>query len=108
MYWFPVWVQEKNLTEIENVKKELLEESWHISNEIEYLWSTIASNYEDTILKYYIAKNCVFHKQNLEEWEYIEVLKVSLEEFEKMIIDWKINCPTTLSCFTLAKFKNLI
>lgn len=108
IYTFPIWMLEKNLSEIENVKKELKEESWYFTNEIQYLWETIAANYDDTLIKYYFAKNCIEWIQDLEIWEYIEVFNFSLEDFENMIRDWKILCPLTLSCFTLAKTKWLI
>lgn len=108
IYDFPVWVLESNISEIENVAKELREESWYISKDFDYIWETIVSSYEDTIIKYYIARNCVFWKQELENWEYIEVFEITVKDFENMIKNWEILSPTSLSCFTLARMKWLI
>lgn len=105
VYNFPVWSLEENLWEIENVKKELKEETWYSSNEIEYLWETIVWYYDDWIVKYYIARNCKKWKQNLEDGEYIEIIEESIEDFKKTIKSWKINCPLTLSCWLLWKDK---
>lgn len=103
IYNFPIWVLEEHLEEVENVKKELQEETWYNSNEIEYLWKTIAWNYDDWTIKYYIARNCEAWTQDLEDSEYIEVIEESIEEFEKSVKSWKINCPLTLSCWALWK-----
>jgi hypothetical protein len=93
VYLFPVWILEKDLTEIENVLKELKEESWYISDNITYLWETMIWNYDTTTIRYYIAKDCIFWKQELEIWEYIKVSKIKIEDFEKMIAKWEILCP---------------
>jgi ADP-ribose pyrophosphatase len=106
---FPMGAVEKNDSELKTVDKELKEETWYISNNVEYIWETIVANYEKSIQKMYIAKNCTnIWKQNLEIWENIEVFKTSIEEFEKMILDWKVRCPITISCFYIAKNKGLI
>lgn len=108
IYNFPIWILEKNLTEIENIKKELKEESWYISDDISYLWETMVWNYDTTIIKHYIAKNCMYWEQELENWEYIKTEKISIKKFEKMIKNWEILCPLTISCYTIAKFNWLI
>lgn len=108
IYDFPVWALENNISEIENVLKELKEESWYISDNLEYIWESIVSAYEDTYVKYYIAKNCEPWNQNLENWEYIDVFEFTINEFENMIFNWEILSPLTLSCFTLARIKWLI
>ena len=100
---FPFWILEENLEEIENVKKELKEETWYTSNNIEYLWESIMWGYETWIVKYYIAKDCIPWEQKLEDSEYIETKLSTKKEFEKMIRRWEINCPFTLSCWVLWK-----
>lgn len=108
IYNFPVWIKEKYLTFEENAKKELKEEVWVPSENIVYLWKTIVANYDNTIIKYFLALDCEEQEQELEEWEIIEVQKCSISEFEQKIISLKINCPLTISCFSLAKLKGLI
>lgn len=104
---FPVWVWEDDLTAEENIKKELLEETgytydWKLKN----LWDTIVWNYDDTKILHFLARDC-YETSNPkpEDWEYIEVHKTSIENFEKMIISWKVKCPLTISCFYLWKSK---
>ncbi len=105
VYSFPAWIQESFLSFEENAKKELKEEVWAVSNEIIYLWETIVANYDNTIIKYFLAPDCQEKEQELEGWEIIEVQKCSILEFEQKIISWEINCPLTISCFSLAKLK---
>ncbi len=115
---FPVWALEDNLSEIENCKKELLEETWYVSNDFEYLWeSIIENNFEylwESIIEnnfewksvYYIARNCEYiKKQDLDVWEDIKVYKSSISDFKKMILSWEINFAKTVYCFFLAEFK---
>jgi len=106
--WFPVWIQENNLTQIENTKKELEEETWYKSNEIIYLGETISWNYEDTIIKLYFAKNCEEWIQDLETWEVIEVFNTNLKNFENIILWKNLICPLSMTAFTLARLKWLI
>jgi len=106
---FPMWILEEWLTPEENCKKELIEETWYISNEFEFVWDSIIDNYAEWSIKYYIAKNCEnTFKQALEPSEFIEVFKTSIKNFEKMITSWKVECPRTWYLFFLAKNKWLI
>ena len=92
--------------EIENCKRELKEETWYFSEEIEFLWESIIENYFEWKVLYYIAKNCKkISNQDLEIWENIWVFKTSSSEFEKMISDWKVLSSKTAYCFLLAKLK---
>lgn len=102
---FPAWILEENLWEVENVKKELIEETWYKTKDIEFIWETIVEYYNDTTMKYFIARDCKSWKQDLENWEYIEVKKTTKKEFEKLIKKWKIKCPMTISCWFFAKDK---
>ena len=108
VYNFPIWMKEKELTFQENAEKELQEEVWCVSNNIVFLWESLVANFDDTIVKYFLALECDHWENNLEDWEHIEVQKCDLKEFQENIISWKINCPLTLACYTLAKSKNLI
>lgn len=106
---FPGWVLEDWVDEIENCKNELIEETWYYSDDIKYLSTTILEPYIKWEMKYYIAKNCKkLKKQELDYWEYIEFHKTSIENFEKMIISWEVECSRTAYCFLLAKAKKLI
>ena len=103
---FPVWALEDNISEIENCKKELEEETWYISNNIEYLWECIIENNFEWKAKFYIALGCTKkYKQNLENWENIKVYKTAIGDFKNMIINWKINFAKTVYWFTLAENK---
>ena len=105
---FPVWMLDDWVDEIENCKRELKEETWYFSEEIEFLWESIIENYFEGKIRYYIAKNCKkISNQNLEIWENIWVFKTSISEFEKMISDWKVLSSKTAYCFFLAKLKNM-
>ena len=105
---FPVWMLDDWVDEIENCKKELKEETWYFSDEIEFLWESIIENYFEGKIRYYIAKNCKkIANQDLEVWENICVFKTSISEFEKMILDWKVLSSKTVYCFFLAKLKNV-
>jgi len=108
VYQFPMGMKEKELSLKQVAKKELEEESGYISDEISFLWKTIISNYENTILYYYLAKNCKKTKQQLENGENIEVKTCSLASFEKKITNGKINCPITISAYSFAKLKGKI
>jgi len=105
---FSVWKHEKELSFEENALKELEEELWMKTDDLIYLWESISWNYDTWILKYFIWRNCIKTKQKLEPWENFEIKKCSIDEFEEKIISWEINCPLTITCYTLAKFKNLI
>ena len=85
---FPVWMLDDGISEIENCKKELLEETWYISDEIELLTESIIENYFEWTLRYFVAKNCKKLKsQELEAWENIEIFSSSLEDFQKLILE---------------------
>ena len=105
---FPMWWIEQWDSKIDTLKKELKEETWYSSENIEFLFEWIVSNYEDTKIFYYIAKNCKKWKQNLEDTEFIDLNKTSISNFEKMILEWKVKCPLTISCFYFAKWKWLV
>ncbi|PID87665.1 hypothetical protein CSB07_00235 [Candidatus Gracilibacteria bacterium] len=115
---FPVGALEDNLSEIENCKKELLEETGYVSNDFEYLGeSIIENNFEylgESIIEnnfegksvYYIARNCEYiKKQDLDVGEDIKVYKSSISDFKKMILSGEINFAKTVYCFFLAEFK---
>lgn len=106
---FPVGMLDDWVDEIENCKRELMEETWYFSEEIEFLWESIIENYFEGKMLYYIAKNCKkISTQELENGENIEVFKVPILEFEKMILDWKVLSSKTAYCFLLARAKKLI
>ena len=106
---FPVWFYEEDLTEVENAVKELQEETWYFSDEIEYIWKSIVENYIEWEMKYYIAKNCYkVGDQALEVWENIEVHISSIEDFETMILNWEVESSKAAYIFLLARRKWLI
>lgn len=109
VYNFPIGIHESELSFEENAQKELLEEVWCVSQTwLISIWENIVMNFDDTIVKYFFAPECLVWENSLEDWENIEVQKTSLTDFEAKIISWEINCPLTISCFSLAKLQKLI
>lgn len=103
---FPVWMLDDWISEIENCKKELFEETWFISDRFEYLWESIIENYFEWRMKYYVALDCKrVSEQQLGEAEKIEVYISSVTEFEKMITENKVLSSKTCYSFFLAKCK---
>ena len=87
-YWLIGWTCENNESPIETAKKELLEETWMISNDWEKFWSFKISSklaYESHI---FIAKNCKkITNQNLDEWwEIINIKEMEWKEFLDVIV----------------------
>ena len=106
---FPGWALEEWITEIENCKKELEEETWYSSNEFEYLWKSIVENSIEWELRYYLARNCKsIWEQRLEHWENIDVYTTTIDNFEKMILDWEVESSKTAYIFLLARKKWII
>jgi ADP-ribose pyrophosphatase len=105
---FPVGILERYLSPTENCKKELSEETWYKSNNFTKLGSSIIEGYQDGSVHYFLATDCIVWESNLEVGENIEVYTTTLIGFEKLIIDGTINCPLSLSCYTLAKAKWLL
>ncbi len=106
VYNFSAWKHEEEYSFEENMKKELNEEFWITDSKLSYIWETIIWAYDTGFIKYYVATNCIFWEQELEPWEEIEIKKCSPHEFEEKIASGFINCPHTISCYTLAKLKN--
>jgi ADP-ribose pyrophosphatase len=103
---FPVWMLDDWVSEIENCKRELLEETWFFSENFKYLGESIIENYFEWKIKYYVALGCKkISKSNLEIWENLEARLCSISEFEKMIINNKVLSSKTCYCFFLAKYK---
>lgn len=106
---FPVWILEDNISEVDNCKRELKEETWYISEKIEFLWESIIENYFEWKIVYYIAYNCKkISEAKLEKWENLKVYTSTINEFEKMILDWKVLSSKTAFCFLLAQKKGLL
>ncbi len=105
---FSVWKHEQELSFEENAAKELKEELWAKTDNLQYLWESMVSAYDTSILKYYIAKDCSFEEQRLDDWENFEIQKCSLKEFEQKIVSGEINCAHSVYCYTQAKIQNKI
>lgn len=105
IYSFPMWAVISWDTLEDTVKKELEEETWYETQDIFHIWETIVANYDENIVDYFFVKCWNLLNQHLEQGEYIKVFSCSLSEFEEKIKNWIINCPLTLSCYTLAKLK---
>jgi len=106
---FPMWALEKWITINKNAKNELNEETGYDTNNLKFVWKSMVSNYDSTLVTMYVANNCSkIAEQDLSEWEKITVFRTSINKFEEMILDWKVDCPLTISCFYMAKAKGII
>jgi len=104
MKMFPSWWIWKSKTTKEAAERELLEETWYKSEKIIYLWNYIHNWYIVWDIDLYFWINCKkISNQQLEDIEEIEVLKSSLEDFEKMIKNNEIHCPWSELAFIKAK-----
>lgn len=77
----------------QTAKRELLEETGYQSTDWTYLGSTWESTSKLTnTMHLFVARNCVrISTQHLDENEHIEVLKTTLEDAVKMVMDGQIN-----------------
>ena len=106
IYTFPSWWIDEDI-DAQNALKELEEETGYSSDEeIHFVWETIQNWYIVWINKLFFVKNCYKkYDINTHEWEEIETLLVSLDDFYTMIIEWKILDPYTLVSYFLVKEK---
>lgn len=89
-FWLVWWTCEDWETPIETAKRELLEETWLISNDWELFWAYIRSSRIDHKSNIFIARDCKkVENQNLDSWEKINVKKVNWDEFLKIIANPK-------------------
>lgn len=68
--------------------RELEEETGYTSDSIEYLFNFYSSiGITDEVIHIYVAKNLVQTKQNLDEHEFVELERYTLEELMRMIYE---------------------
>ena len=101
---FPIWMLDDWVDEISNWKRELEEETWFYSDDLDFLCVCFFCFFFEWKILYYVAKNCEkIWEQNLESWENIQVYTATFAEFEKMILDWEVKSSETAFCYFLAK-----
>ena len=84
--------------------RELEEETGYKSEDIEYLYNFYASiGITDEIIHIYTAKNLVLSQQNLDEDEFVEVERYSLDELMEMIFGGEILDNKTISAILMYK-----
>lgn len=104
MKMFPSWGIWKSKFLIDAAQRELLEETWYKASKIFFLWEYINWWYVMWKINLFLWINCEkVSEQKLEDVEEIEVLKSSIEDFEKMINNNEIKCPWTEVAFRRAK-----
>lgn len=89
-YSLVAWRIEDWEDELVWAKRELLEETWMISNDWKLLRIYNPSSKIERNYYIYLAKNCkLVEKQNLDSWEKIEVLEVDFDQFIEIIANPK-------------------
>jgi ADP-ribose pyrophosphatase len=85
-------------------KRELLEETGYTTDDIEPILEVIDNPTKDTNkIYYYVARNVrEVAAQDLDESEHIEVLRVPLQEVERMILSGQINVAGSIALCLLA------
>lgn len=97
---------DEGVTEVENCKRELEEETGFTSDDIEYVSESIIENYFRGSIKYYIARDCYrLSDQNLEDGEEITVFQATVGEFESMILSGHVASSKTAYLFLLVRRK---
>ena len=77
---------------LECAKRELSEETGYTANEYIYLTKLATSvGFSDEVIYIYAAKGLVAGKQHTDEDEFINVIKVPLQEAVEMVLDGRIN-----------------
>lgn len=77
----PAGRMDQNETHFDCAIRELKEETGYISKEVSYLGQMFPTpGYSSEVIHLYLAKNCVYTGQTLEEGEFLDVIKMSYED----------------------------
>jgi len=106
MKMFPAgWIWKSKTTK-DAAERELFEETWYKASKIFFLWNYIHNGYIAWSIDLYFWIDCEkVWEQKLENIEEIKVLKSSIENFNFMIENNKIECPWIEIAFRRAKEK---
>lgn len=86
--------------------RELEEEIGYASNDIEFLFSFYSAiGICNELINIYVARNLIPSKQNLDEDEFINIKRYSLDELIEMILNGKIKDNKTISSILVYKEK---
>lgn len=89
-YWLIWWTCENWETPLETAKRELLEETWFISNNWELFWTYRLSSKIDYTSNIFIARNCLkIQNQNLDSGEKIKIIETDWKSFLDIIANPK-------------------
>ncbi len=87
----PAGKLEKGEKTFDCAKRELLEETGYSSNNFKKICSFYTTpGFSDEILHLYIAKNISFSEQNPDSDEFINVVKIKVDEIHRYIVEGKI------------------
>ena len=93
----------KNESLIDSAKRELLEETGYITDDIIEVGSYHVDSVSDTLYHAFLAKNCKkISKQELDKTEFIEIVSMSQLEYEQYFKENRLSAINLLSYF-LAK-----
>ena len=97
---------DKGETPIETAKRELLEETGFISDEWKEIGFFYPATYSTQKLYIFLAKNVIWKQDlNLDEGEFLSVLKIPYNDFLKKIINGKIKDSKTI--IGILKYNNM-
>ncbi len=86
--------------------RELEEETGYVTDSMEFLFKFYSSiGICDEVISIYVAKNLVKTKQNLDEDEFVEIKRYTLDELIDMIYDGRIIDNKTISSLLAYKVK---
>ncbi len=80
--------QEQGESYVDTAKRELLEETGYVSDDVTYLgylYPTVA--YCSEVIHLALAKNCVYTKQHLDEGEFVDIVIMDYEEAIQKVLD---------------------
>lgn len=100
----PAGMLEENEDPFDSAKRELLEETGYMADNIQYLTSFYTSPgiVKETI-HLYVATNLHFVGQHLDEDEFINVIKMPVNEFEEKILNGQIKDGKTVLAYLYYK-----
>ncbi|EIT87278.1 NUDIX hydrolase [Fictibacillus macauensis ZFHKF-1] len=105
----PAGKLEKGEDPKESAVRELQEETGYESGSLRSIGSFYTSpGFADELIHLYVAEDLTFSKQQLDEDEFLDVLEVSLEEAEQMVLNEEIHDAKTVYAVQYLQLQQLL